>query len=120
MGGCFGCNSGPLSNICLALFFGLLIRVSVAYDIVTSPAFISIASIVVIVNLVLALFNLVPIPPLDGSKILFSFLPFHWSAIKNSLEQYGIFLLLIFIFFLWQYLLPLISIAFTLITGLQI
>jgi Zn-dependent protease len=44
-------------------------------------------------NLGLAAFNLIPIPPLDGSKILYSFLPFHLLKHYYWLERYGIFIL---------------------------
>src|SRR3989344_2299634 len=64
--------AGPASNLALALFFGLLIRFGGEGALPAS--FLSIATLVVITNLVLAIFNLVPIPPLDGSKILFSLL----------------------------------------------
>ena len=43
-------------------------------------------------TLSLALFNLIPIPPLDGSKVLFSFLPYHWSRLRWQIERYGLIL----------------------------
>src|SRR3989338_2621215 len=58
--------AGPLSNIALAVVFGLFIRF--AAEAVPASS-LHIAALVVIVNLVLAIFNLIPIPPLDGSKI---------------------------------------------------
>ena len=51
----------------------------------------------IIVNFVLMVFNLIPIPPLDGSKILFAVLPSSLDNVKIFLERYGIFLLLILI-----------------------
>ena len=74
--------AGILMNILLAVFFGLLIRVAPSIlGIPLDNPFYKIASIIVILNLVLALFNLIPIPPLDGSKILFSFLPVKYRHI---------------------------------------
>ncbi len=108
--------AGPLSNICIALFFGLLIRFGVLHQF--GQAFVYIGSMIVLINLILATFNLVPIPPLDGSKILFSLLPYSMRNTRTFLEKNGFFLLLFFIFFLWQFLLPLVSWEFTLITGL--
>ena len=75
--------AGPLSNICIALFFGLLIRFGILAQF--GDAFIYIASTIVFINLILATFNLIPIPPLDGSKILFSILPYHMRDVRNFL-----------------------------------
>jgi len=108
--------AGPLSNIFLAFVFGLLIRVGVALP----DSFLHIATLVVIINIVLAIFNLVPIPPLDGSKILFSFLPYHLQSIRDSLERWGFFIVLIFIVFLWQFLTPVIGTVFSLLTGISL
>lgn len=110
--------AGPLSNVSLALIFGLLIRfLGGAAQNVFLTNFINIAGTIVLLNLVLAFFNLVPIPPLDGSKILFSFLPYRWRHVQNFLEQYGFFIFILFIFFLSGLILPAVSIAFRLITG---
>jgi len=108
--------AGPLSNICLALFFGLLIRFGFAYSF--GEPFIQIVAMIVFINLILATFNLIPIPPLDGSKILFSILPNNMQNTREFLERNGLFVLIFFIFFLWKFMLPLISWEFTLITGL--
>jgi len=108
--------AGPLSNIIIALFFGLLIRFGVPAGIL-SQSFVGILSMIVFINLILATFNLIPIPPLDGSKILFSILPNSMRGVRTFFEQYGVFILLFFIFFLWRYILPLVYLEFTLITG---
>ena len=110
-------GAGPLSNIFLALVFGILIR---ALSGAMPESFLQIAVAVVIINIVLAIFNLVPIPPLDGSKILFAFLPYHLQQVRESLERYGFFIVLIFIVFLWQFLTPVIGAAFSLLTGIAL
>lgn len=109
--------AGPLSNICIALFFGLLLRfLPVSLLIVSSIGHIFV--LIVLTNLVLAVFNLVPIPPLDGSKILFSFFPDSLIDLRQNIEAYGTTVLIFFIFFLWQYLLPIVGFFFRLITGI--
>ncbi len=109
--------AGPLSNIFIALFFGILLRLGALS--LFGDAFVHISIIIIFINLVLATFNLVPIPPLDGSKILFSFLPFSMSGLREFLERNGFFVLIFFILFLWDFLLPLIELEFRLITGLS-
>jgi Zn-dependent protease len=56
----------------------------------------------------LGVFNLVPIPPLDGSKVLFSLLPRSAEQYMAVLEQYGMFILLFFIFFGFRFIVPII------------
>lgn len=108
--------AGPLSNIALALFFGLLLRFGVLASL--GSGFVFIGTIIVFINLILAIFNLLPIPPLDGSKILFSFLPYNLVGIRNFLENNGIFVLLFFVFFLWRFVVPVVYFFFSLITGI--
>lgn len=109
--------AGPLSNIGLAIVFGLLVRLAGE---LLPPSFLHITVLVVVINIVLAIFNLVPIPPLDGSKILFAFLPYHQQRLRETLERYGFFIVLIFIVFLWQYLTPVIEWIFSLLTGIRL
>lgn len=108
--------AGPLSNIALAVFFGLLVR----FGGMLSDSFLHMATLAVVINIVLAIFNLVPIPPLDGSKILFAFLPYHMQSARETLERYGFFIVLIFIVFLWQFLMPIIGLTFSLLTGIRL
>ncbi len=91
--------AGPLTNIALALVFGLCIRFIPASLFNTMPGLLVIFSFIVHINLVLAIFNLVPIPPLDGSWILFKFIPYQFDNIKVFLQRYGIFILIFLIFF---------------------
>lgn len=112
-------SAGIVANISMAIIFGLLIRFAPHIGIISGDPFFEITKVIVVTNLVLALFNLIPIPPLDGSKVLFSLLPAQARAIENFMEKWGIFLLLLFIFFIWSKLSPLIYLAFSLITGLH-
>lgn len=112
-------SAGPISNICLALLFGLLLRIGMASGALwAGPAFIKIVSIIVLINILLAIFNIIPIPPLDGSKLLFAFFPDKSYQIRGFFERYGFFLVIFFILFLWQYISPVIILLFRLITGI--
>lgn len=108
--------AGVLSNFFIAIIFGLIIRFSAGYTL--PDGFYFITSAIIIVNLALGIFNLVPIPPLDGSKILFSFLPNRAFSFILAYEQYSLILLLVFIVFFSNYLSPILAFLFHLITGL--
>lgn len=117
--------SGIIANLFIALIFGLLIRYAPMLGLpayTSNPLlihpFYNIATIIVITNLVLALFNIIPIPPLDGSKILFSFLPAKLRYIETFLERWGMLLLLFFIIFIWGLVAPVVFKTFSLLTGL--
>ncbi|MFA6520031.1 MAG: site-2 protease family protein [Candidatus Paceibacterota bacterium] len=110
--------AGILANFFIALVFGLIIRFSSGFALPDNFYFIT--SAIVIVNLALGIFNLVPIPPLDGSKILFSFLPESLARIIFSYEQYSLILLLVFVIFFADYLYPVLAFAFQLFTGLPL
>ena len=86
--------AGPASNIVMATIFGLLIRFT---GVALPESFIQIAATAVFINILLAIFNLVPVPTLDGSKILFSLFPLN-MAIRSFFERYGLILVLFFIF----------------------
>jgi Zn-dependent protease len=107
--------AGPASNIVLALVFGMVMRFAPV-----TGTLLEVLSFVVLINIVLAIFNLVPIPPLDGSKILFAFLPYRYGAIRAFLERYGLIVVFLFIFFLWRLLIPIIGFLFAVITGLSL
>jgi len=107
--------AGPLSNFLIAVVFGVLIRFS---DVLNLPAaFLQIAFFIAFLNLILAVFNLVPIPPLDGSKVLFALLPARSIEFQTALERYGIFVLLVFIFFFSGIILPIVTFLLRLLTG---
>jgi Zn-dependent protease len=110
-------GAGPLSNFLIAALFSILIRFSANQSYAT-PAFIHITALIVFVNILLGIFNLMPIPPLDGSKLLFSVFPDNAYKMRQTLERYGFVLVLVFIFFLWQLISPIINIIFSFLTGL--
>ena len=113
-------SAGILANFLIAFIFGLFIRFApyVLPGSLLTANFYFITSAIVIVNLALGIFNLIPIPPLDGSKILFSFLPEKAFSFMIVYERYALIFLLIFIFFFSDYLFPILAFLFHLITGL--
>ena len=108
--------AGPLSNFILAALMILPLK----FGLISGPM----AEIwlqAVVINIVLGTFNLLPIPPLDGSKVVASLLPskaMHWIL---SMEQYGFFLVIIFLMLglLDKILLPVV-VGFFLLFGIQI
>ncbi len=110
--------AGPLSNIVLALIFGTIIRFVAAGQSTMTP-FIEVASYIVLINIVLAVFNLIPIPPLDGSKLLFAWLPQQYGRMRILMETYAPMFILIVVFFLWQVISPIIFPIFKLFTGIN-
>lgn len=110
--------AGPLSNIVLAVIFGLLLRFVFAADGVVDTPVATLCFIITLVNVTLAVFNLVPIPPLDGSKIISAVLPRAWMPIRRWIEQFGFVGVLLFLIFIWQFFEPLIPLLFRAITGL--
>jgi len=86
--------AGPLSNIGLAAMFALGIRFISGLP----EQALALAGYVVLINLVLALFNLIPIPPLDGSQILFGLLPERFQHWRHVFEGYGFILVFLVVF----------------------
>lgn len=109
--------AGPLSNIIIAVIFAVIIRASLGASFATEP-FLFITGYLVFINIILAIFNLIPIPPLDGSKILFSILPGRLSHLRQNLERFGIVLVLIFVFVLWRFIAPFAAAVFTWLVGI--
>ena len=101
--------AGPLANFILAIVCVIPIKLGIVNS-VSYPILIK----VILLNIVLGTFNLIPIPPLDGSKILASFAPDEWMEKILSLERYGFLLVLIFLMLgvLDKLLLPVIYVFF--------
>jgi Zn-dependent protease len=109
--------AGPASNILVAVFFSILIRLNFALSLVPDT-FNTLCILIVSLNVVLAIFNMVPIPPLDGSKVLFSALPYNMRHIENFLERYGMFLIILFLFWGVNLIVPLQQIIVRLLVGI--
>ncbi len=112
--------AGPATNMFLAAAFGAAIRIMVAAGMTaTAPILILLLVLIVKINLILAIFNLVPIPPLDGSKVLFAFLPnTPWA--RNAeifLERIGWPLVFFVVFFGFGLIQPVVNVLFALFVG---
>ncbi len=86
--------AGPLTNLTLAIFAAQIIKFVPMDYFLTSFFY-----LVVLYNLMLTVINLIPIPPLDGSKVLASILPDNLARSYLSIEQYGIFILFALLLF---------------------
>lgn len=92
--------AGPMTNVCLAIIAALLLKAMHVIPLSTASEFISFFLMTVVqYNVLLAIFNLLPIPPLDGSKIFSLILPDREAAAFLSLGQIGIFILFILLAF---------------------
>lgn len=100
-GGAIVAVAGPLSNIAIALIFALVLKF-----IPLSVFMIVFVQGIVVVNVVLALFNLVPIPPLDGHHIIFPLIPEKYADIKDFLRKYSFVILIFFIMYGWRFFSP--------------
>ena len=121
--------AGPLMNLLLAVVFGLVLRVAHATghtEWMFGAGGRSLADMVVetfvLRNLSLMFFNLIPIYPLDGSKILYGLLPARQATVYNAfMSQYGFMILMLLVFagssLISQILTPAVATIATLITG---
>ncbi|MFA5147590.1 MAG: site-2 protease family protein [Candidatus Omnitrophota bacterium] len=101
--------AGPMANIIFAFILAAVFRL---FPVLHAPVISDIFFGSILVNLVLAAFNLIPIPPLDGSRILFGLLPRDLAAKYMSIERYGFIILYILIWmgFLDNFVNPLVVI----------
>jgi Zn-dependent protease len=107
--------AGPLSNFVLALVMVVPIKLGLTNSI-SEPILIQ----AILINLVLGVFNLVPIPPLDGSKILASLAPDAWMQKILSFERYGFLLVFVFLYLGWlNYLLVPVIMWFGAVFGIN-
>ncbi len=111
--------AGPAANLIIALFFGLLLRVMIGFGLETtfSTNLYFLFQMIVWINILLTVFNLMPVPPLDGSHILFTLLPARFDKIKMFIAQNSLLVLLFFVVFLFRLIIPVVLVLFRLITG---
>ena len=109
--------AGPAANLIQALLWGILLYLLLGAD-VTEPFFIKMCQGGILVNVVMFVFNLFPLPPLDGGRILVGLLPYKQAALVSRVEPWGFFIVMALIISgvitkLW--LLPLMSLTFAFI-----
>ena len=109
--------AGIVVNLIIAIFFSLIIRSSIFIAI--PPSIIEISALIVFLNVLLAVFNAVPVPPLDGSGILFSLLPDRFNRFERIASAYTLPLFVIVVFFVWPVISPLVFWIFNLMTGIS-
>ena len=103
--------AGPMANFLLALSFAVLYR---ALPLMAISEFLA---IIVMANITLMVFNLLPIPPLDGSKLLYALLPASAYKVRSFFDRYGFVILLFFVFFLFDLLQPVIRFLISWLLG---
>lgn len=88
--------AGPISNLIMAVFWVFIFKLgsSVIPDPAIAQGIMAMGRAGIIINLILFIFNLFPIPPLDGSKVLAGFLPRSLANLMDRIEPYGLFIVL--------------------------
>lgn len=115
--------AGPLSNLGLAVLFAVGFRIldmngAVAYNDSAIDMVQLVMATGIVLNVILLIFNLIPIPPLDGSHVLFDFLdPRTSQEIRGTLNQYGMILLVLLVFVGGHYIYSVVAPIANLLAG---
>jgi Zn-dependent protease len=95
--------AGPLVNFILVAIFTFVL-----HFVPMESVYVQVCQTAILINLVLAMFNFLPIPPLDGSKILFAFIPRTYYKIRDFFENRNFFVLMIIILLVWNVFQPVV------------
>ncbi len=117
--------AGPATNVLLAIVFAVIVRSADVLNL--SASFVELSAYIVYINILLAFFNLIPFPPLDGSKILTALLPLrarmNYQNFLMKVQSFGLLatflLLFIMIQILWVPFATLVGYVFMLFTGMR-
>lgn len=114
--------AGPLSNLLLAAAAAVAMWLLREYALIPPAVSISLYELlkfILVINIILPVFNLFPVPPLDGSKVLMGLLPPHLAYKYSQLEQYGFFIIIILLYMgiFWRILGPIANVLIRLLSG---
>lgn len=98
--------AGPLSNLLLALVGVSLIRI---FSVAIGTTMYQFMSLFVQLNIAVFVFNLIPFPPLDGSRVLYAFAPEPLQKIMRQIESFGMMGIVLFMFVLFPVLIPMVN-----------
>ena len=92
--------AGPIANVIMAILWVIFLKLAtLVSDVNIAKGLVAMASAGITINLVLFVFNLFPIPPLDGSKVLAGFVPPSVSNLMDKIEPYGFFIVMGLLYF---------------------
>jgi|AntRauTorckE6833_2_1112554.scaffolds.fasta_scaffold00858_13 Zn-dependent protease len=98
--------AGPLTNLVLAVIGSVFLRIFAGG---ADAVFIEIMYLFIVVNIGFFVFNMIPFPPLDGSRVLYALAPEPVQRVMGAIESYGLIGFVVFFFLLFNYIAPLLG-----------